>query len=59
MVRTKDGCELRFLLRSSEAGVGGAIEDYKRKLGSTKAQLRIAYDKQGDLPLDEGEETEG
>ncbi len=53
--RVKDGdskrAELRFIMRSNAPEVEVKIGRYKRWVGGGEAQLRLTYEKQGELPL--------
>lgn len=53
--RVKDGdgkrTELRFVMRNNATAVEVKIGQYKRWIGGGEAQLRLTYEKQGELPL--------
>lgn len=61
-VKSDDGetkhAELRFIVRSQEPGAMALIESYIEAIGRGDAALKIAHEKQEELPLGEGEQAE-
>jgi hypothetical protein len=45
------GRELRFIVRSSAAGVAAIVEQYVRRVGDHQGALKVSYTKQEELPL--------
>lgn len=61
-IRNDDGDivsrQLRFQIKSSETGAIAAVEEYLRRMGEARGQLKISHQKQEKLPLGQKPATE-
>ncbi len=48
--------ELRFQIVTSAFGAAGRVEAYLELIGKGSAQLRVNYEQQGEIPLDDAQE---